>query len=90
MKIGFRKYYEMFLVNEPSFESVLYWKGKEDQAEDIYNMIKMYRSEIDRDIDSFYEVQYDFCKRAISLLQIYKNDSAYKDIFYIYEILSFL
>lgn len=51
-------------------------------------MIKMYRSEIDRDIDSFYEVQYDFCKRAISLLQIYKNDSAYKDIFYIYEILS--
>lgn len=46
---------EMFLKIEPSFESVLYWKGKEDRAAEICNMLKMYRSEIDRDIDSFYD-----------------------------------
>ena len=78
---------EMFLVSEPSLEGVLYWKGRESRAEDICKMIKMYRNEIDRDIDSFYEVQYDFCKRAISLLEIYKNDNSYEDVFYIYETL---
>jgi preprotein translocase subunit SecA len=78
---------EMFQKDVPSFESVLYWIDKKDQAKDIADMIRMYRNELERDEESFYEFQYDFCKRAISLLIHYKDDSAYEDVFYIYEVL---
>ena len=37
---------EMFQKNVPSFESVLYWMDKKDQAKDIADMVRMHRNEL--------------------------------------------
>lgn len=78
---------EMFQKDIPSFESVLFWMDKKDQAKDIADMVRMHRNELERDEGDFYEFHYDFCQRSISLLVHYESDLAYRDVFYIYETL---
>lgn len=79
---------EFFTEERPSFESVLYWKNKQDQVNDINEMIQRFRIIFDDDREKFYEYNYDFFIRTVSLLSHYKNFEAFEDIYYLYIQLS--
>ena len=69
---------------EPSFESALYWKDKKERSLEICEMVKRFKFILDNGPEDFYDYNYPFCKRAISLLEYYNDDRAFEDVFDIY------
>lgn len=75
---------DFFTKQKPSFESVLYWKDKPDKASDLNEMVKRFRVVFDDDRDMFYQYNYEFFARSISLLRHYKNYESFEDAYYLY------
>lgn len=75
---------DFFTKKKPSFESVLYWKDKPDKASDLNEMVKRFRVVFDNDRDMFYQYDYEFLARSISLLRYYKNYESFEDVYYLY------
>ncbi len=75
---------ELFTSECPSFESVLYWKDKRDRASDINKMIERFKIIFDNDREKFYEHNFEFFIRAVTLLSHYQNYEAFESVFYFY------
>ncbi|OFZ52076.1 MAG: hypothetical protein A2381_06100 [Bdellovibrionales bacterium RIFOXYB1_FULL_37_110] len=78
---------ELFEKLKPSFESVLLWKNRQADADYLIELVQKFSEQIRRDTDVFYDKYYNFCYRAISLLNHYGNARVFEDVFYIYEYL---
>jgi len=75
---------EFFLNENPSLESVLYWKDKHERVNEINEMIERFKFIFDDDREKFYEYNYEFFIRTVALASHYKNYDAFEVVFYFY------